>query len=136
MNATCSDFTVKVNNTERQLADDEIAAKNHVSGQPLPGSLTVADTSATRVAGDRWYAVRRRLGIVLDRILTMLDSLIGALSSSRMVLYARVFLCVLAVFAIIGVIGGIESGLLGFGQGIAVVVIAVAVEFICLRGCR
>jgi hypothetical protein len=72
----------------------------------------------------------------IERILSLLDIIIDALSSSRVLTVIRTSVSVVCLLTVIGIIGGIESGAVNWGTGIIVSLIAAVIEAVCIRKCR
>ena len=84
-------------------------------------------------------ASRRRrssLSALIERLLCMIDALLDVLSSAkarRLALAASTTVC---FFVTLGVIGGIERGLIGWGWGIVIAVVIAVIEGICIKKCK
>ena len=69
----------------------------------------------------------------LDNLLYMLAALLTALSGARVRAIVRAASLVLCLVAFIGIIGAMESGVLGLGMGVLIGCLILGVEFLCLR---
>ena len=75
----------------------------------------------------------RRVAEVADRLLTLIDVIVDAVSSARVARAVRVGVTTVCFFAVVGVIGGIESGAIGWVGGFVWAAVIAAVEFSCLK---
>lgn len=178
MNATCGDFTDKINNCGGQPARGEAVSRTCRAPETASGrdvgnagitgikrrgtpasslrviSVMARDASAIRPppatssgASESFSpipvaALRRaaacskpaggRISDFIERLLRLIDAMVGALSSSPFAIYFRVAVCVSCFLVIIGVVGGIESGLITWSQGIIAAVVAAALEALCI----
>ena len=78
----------------------------------------------------------RRVAEIADRLLTIIDVIIDVLSSARVACVTRVAVTTLCFFAVIGVIGGIEAGSIGWFGGFTWTIVIAAIEFSCLKKIR
>lgn len=78
----------------------------------------------------------RRVAEVADRLLTFIDVIIDALSSERVARAVKVGVTTVCFFAVIGVVGGIESGTIGWVGGFIWSSLIAGVEFTCLKGLK
>ena len=84
-------------------------------------------------------ASRRRrssLSALIERLLCMIDALLDILSSAkarRLALAASTTVC---FFVTLGVIGGIERGLIGWGWGFTAAIILAVIEGVCIKRCK
>jgi len=84
-------------------------------------------------------ASRRRrssLSALIERLLCMIDALLDVLSSAkarRLALAASTTVC---FFVTLGVIGGIERGLISWGWGFTAAIILAVIEGVCIKRCK
>lgn len=76
------------------------------------------------------------IGRLIERLLCLIDALLGVLSSAKVLRVIRTSVSVICIFAVIGLVGGIERGLLGWGAGVLWALVIAAVEAVCIGKCR
>lgn len=79
---------------------------------------------------------RARRTSIIDRLLSMIDALLDVLSTSRALRVVRTVATTVCFLAILGVIGGIEREVIGWGAGVVIALIIAAIESLCLYKCR
>ncbi|MBQ9079834.1 MAG: hypothetical protein IJY27_02070 [Clostridia bacterium] len=83
-------------------------------------------------------APRRRtsLSALIERLLCMIDALLALLSSTKARRVALVASTTACFFVMLGVIGGIEHGLIGWGWGFAIAMVIAIIEGVCIKKCK
>ncbi len=98
------------------------------------GSISPALKNVSRgTAILRASAIRAGIEAFIEKLLCILDVIIDVISSSKAIAVVRASVSVVCLFAVIGVIGGIESGTISWGTGIIIAFIAAAAETVCIR---
>ena len=98
----------------------------------MNGFNKIESAYSPRKAARRRRSVRR-VAEIADRLLTLIDLIIDALSSARVARAVKIGVTSACFFAVIGVIGGIESGAIGWVGGFIWACVIAAVEFSCLK---
>lgn len=84
-------------------------------------------------------ASRRRrssLSALIERLLCMIDALLDILTSAKARRVALVASTTVCFFVTLGVIGGIERGLIGWGWGFAIAIVLAVIEGVCIKRCK
>ncbi len=84
-------------------------------------------------------ASRRRrssLSALIERLLCMIDALLDILTSAKARRAALVASTTVCFFVMLGIIGGIEHGLIGWGWGFAITTILAVIEGVCIKRCK
>lgn len=81
-------------------------------------------------------ARRGALSSLVERLLCMIDALLAFITSAKVLNVVRVAVTVVCFFTLLGVIGGIERGLIGWGWGIVIAVVIAVIEGICIKKCK
>ncbi|HOA84904.1 MAG: hypothetical protein GX057_07335 [Clostridiales bacterium] len=111
---------------------NDLPEKTNMTAKSLP--RTTEDTEAC--GGITLPVPRGGVAAVVERLLSLLDRLIDALSSSGVLRAVRVIVSVVCFFAVLGIIGGIEHGALDWKVGVAATLATATLEALCLRKCR
>lgn len=89
-------------------------------------------TRSTPVSG----AKRRSGGGLVERLLCMIDALLDLLTSRKVLNALRAAVTTVCFFTLLGVIGGIERGLIGWGWGFAAAIVIAVIEGVCIKRCK
>ena len=76
------------------------------------------------------------LSSLIERLLCMIDALLAIITSNKVLNVVRVAVTTVCFFTLLGVIGGIERGLIGWGWGIVIAVVIAVIESICIKKCK
>ena len=79
---------------------------------------------------------RGALTSIIERLLCMIDALLAIITSNKVLNVVRVAVTVVCFFTLLGVIGGIERGLIGWGWGIVIAVVIAVIEGVCIKKCK
>lgn len=79
---------------------------------------------------------RRSLAALIERLLCMIDSLLALLTSAKARNVALVASTTVCFFVLLGVIGGIERGLITWGWGVAAAIVIAVIEGVCIKKCK
>ena len=69
----------------------------------------------------------------IEKSLTLIDSIVGLLSSFRLLVAAKALFAFIALLGFFGVIGGIELGTVSLFTGIIALALIIGAEFIILK---
>ena len=79
---------------------------------------------------------RGALSSLIERLLCMIDALLAIITSNKVLNVVRVAVTTVCFFTLLGVIGGIERGLISWGWGIVITVVIAVIEGICIKKCK
>ena len=79
---------------------------------------------------------RGALSSLIERLLCMIDALLAIITSNKVLNVIRVAVTTVCFFTLLGVIGGIERGLISWGWGIVIAVVIAVIEGICIKKCK
>ncbi len=154
MDIYCGDFQKKKNRYPGSLRKKSGRGREGVpsfSGDTLPKMLSVKAEKENKlsptflraetidISGNiplRASALRGRIEAFIEKLLSLLDTIIDTLTSSRALAIIRVSVSVVCFIAVVGVIGGLEKGTLNWGTGIAATLAAILIETVCIRKCK
>ncbi len=95
--------------------------------------------SNNRIFEAYYQEVRKPAGKLqraLDALLSSLCALSKAENKAKVIRVARLLGMAVSLVGFVGVIGAMESGMLGLGSGLLIGALLVGAEYLCLRGCR
>ncbi len=154
MDIYCGDFQKKKNrypDSLRKRSGRDTKSLPSFSGSTLPIILpakaekadklntTPLRAEAMDVAGNiplRASVLRNSFEAFIEKLLSLLDGIINALTSSRALAIIRVSVSTACFIAVVGVIGGLEKGTLSWGTGIAATLATILIETVCIRKCK
>ena len=92
------------------------------------------DFQNTKTVSAPESATRRgALTSIIERLLCMIDALLAIITSNKVLNVVRVAVTTVCFFTLLGVIGGIERGLISWGWGIVIAIIIAIIEGICIK---
>ena len=94
------------------------------------------DFQNTKTVSAPESAHRGALSSLIERLLCMIDALLAIITSNKVLNVVRVAVTTVCFFTLLGVIGGIERGLISWGWGIVIAVVIAVIEGICIKKCK
>ena len=94
------------------------------------------DFQNTKTVSAPESARRGALSSLIERLLCMIDALLAFITSAKVLNVVRVAVTVVCFFTLLGVIGGIERGLISWGWGVAAAIVIAVIEGVCIKKCK